>query len=918
MKETRPPHTTPWRFCASCTATLLCWALWIMLGGTLAWQGLILVSKDLTVPDIILRRIEATLAAENYSVRFGRAHLDPHGGILLEKVRLYSQAYEEPLLTSDFIYLRKSLWSIIAGQRLPDVLRLEDATIQLPAMHSPSGTVERLLREVNAEIYFTSNLWTVERLTGKIGSLPISLTGNTAPPRASSGRTLSVAEITQQYLQYARLIVLALPELQAINHPLLAVACTPRETGGMNLDLDFSAAAVHRPGGKPVELGPLTVRGQWAWDGLKPFPLLLQLSTQAITGENISARDVRALLTMDPGIGQTFLGPVHGQMTATRLQILGEILQAPVMAGSYWPERAELDFTTAFNSHGRVLAFDGSVDFAQRSAFVHFSGTVEPTLVTGLLTRYGPKLEPYFRFTDPLVLNARLKLNAGWKFGGVWSWAQTGRLDSHGVQITAARGRAEVDADLNFLAQDAYVVAGENLARGRYWMNFRTMDYRFLLTGQMRPRDISGWFRSNWWPDFWSNFAFPAAPPSADVDVQGNWIDGRGMTYFGSADAIQPEVLHADLERAHARIFLRPQFTHAMDLLAVRAGGTQQATGWFKRTARPGLAANTELTFDLTGNFDAPTLQKLGGETAVTLLAPFTFNHPPQVHLWGRTGKNNGVSESDLQFSGAVAGPLKYYHFPLDHVSVSGNVRGDTLQLDQIDLRAAGGTGHGQATLSGPGKNRLLRFELKMKEADLARTIRAVEEFEAERTGIKSESLTDSKFIKRATGGKLELALSAEGNPDTPTRLKGDGTIQLSGAELAEINLFGLLSQLLSFSSLKLDAARSSFTMANGSVYFPDVRVTGKSALIDAKGSFSIDSKNLDFTAHLKPYEETRNPLIALASILVNPLTSMFELQLTGPISNPNWKVSLGSSTPKTIAPEPLIEPATPPTVPAL
>ena len=210
----------------------------------------------------------------------------------------------------------------------------------------------------------------------------------------------------------------------------------------------------------------------------------------------------------------------------------------------------------------------------------------------------------------------------------------------------------------------------------------------------------------------------------------------------------------------------------------------------------------------------------------------------------------------------------------------------------------------GQATLSGPTQNRLLQFDFKIKDADLARTIRVVEEFEAERTGIKSESLTESKFIKRATGGKLELTLSAQGNPENPTRLKGDGALQLTGAELAEINLFGQLSQLLSFSSLKLDDARSSFQMAEGRVFFPDVRIKGKSALIDAKGSYFIDTKKLDFTAHLRPYEETRNPLIAVMSIFVNPLTSMFELQLNGPISNPNWTISLGSSTPKPVEPE--------------
>lgn len=918
MKETRPPHTTPWRFCASCAGTLVCWAVWIVLGITLAWQGFVAVSRDLTVPDIVLRRIESTLAAENFYVRFGRAHLDPRGGILLEKVQLHSRSFDEPLLTSDFLYLRKSIWSVLAGQTLPDVVRLEGASIQLPAMFSPSGTAEPLLRDVNADFRLTDKLWSVERLTGQIGHLPLSITGNTAPPRTSGGLPLSVAEITRRYFQFAREIILALPGLQAVEQPVLEVACTPRETGGMDLTLNFTAAAVRRPGGEPLELGPLFLEGKWAWDGLKPSPLLLELATRSVVAESFNASNILAQLKLEPGTGGSLLGPIHGKLTASRLQTIGETINVPVLEGSYRPDRKELKVTTAFNSHGRVLGLDGAVDFAAKSGLVHFSGTVEPTLVTGLLTRYRPKLEPYFRFQDPVWLDARLKLNAGWKFGGVWSWAHTGRLDSHGVQITSARGRADVDADFNFLAHDAHVIVGKNWARGMYWMNFRSMDYRFLLTGQMMPPDISGWFPGNWWPKFWTNFAFRAAPPQADVDVTGNWIDGRNMTYFGSADAPNPEVLHADFERARVRIFFRPQFTHVMDIVAVRAGGAQQATGWFKRTARPGPAGSANLTFDLTGNLDAPTLQKLGGETAVSLLAPFALSQPPQLHLWGRSGKNNPQNESDLQFTGSVDSPLKYFHFPLDRVNVRGKLLGDTLRLEHINLSVAGGNGQGQATLTGPATNRHLTFELKMTDADLARTIRAVEEFEAERTGIKSESLAESKFIKRASGGKLELVIAAQGNPETPTRLKGEGTLKLTGAELPEINLFGQLSQVLRFSSLQLDEARSSFQMADGRVFFPDVRVTGKSALIDAKGSYSIDTKNLDFTAHLKPFEATNNPLTAVLGVLLfNPLVSMFELQLTGQISNPNWSVTLGASTPRLFEPEKNSAPPTPAEAPS-
>lgn len=910
MKESRPPHTTAMRFCASCAVTLLCWVLWLLLGGALAWQGYMALVKDISVPDFVLRRIEAKLAAENFSVRFGRAHLDSQNGILLENVQLFSRSFEEPLLTGRSIYLRKSIWSILAGQHLPDVVKLEGASVQLPAMLSPSGTAEQLLREVNAEFHFSGEIWSVERLTGRIGNLLVSITGNMARPRGARGTPLGAEEITNRYLQLARQAVLFLPELESIERPHLAVTCTPREDeGGMDLHLTFAATSVRRNEDRGFELGPIFVAGQWRWDGLNNYPVQLQLSSPRLTGARLNATGLRTLLTLEPGAAPASLNRIHGQIAATSVQALGDIFEQPVLTGSYRIDQHLLNLDTAFHVHGHVLSVDGAVDLARKSARTHFIGTLEPAFVTGLLTRYGPKLEPYFRFADPVHINTQVQIDDDWQFGGLTSRVHSGRLDSHGVQITSTRGQINVDAERNFYAYDAFVLAGENEARGSYWMNFRTMGYRFLMNGRLRPPEISGWFHGDWWPVFWSNFSFPNTPPRADVDVQGFWRDARLTTYFGNAIAGQAEVMQADFAHVQTRIFLRPGFTHALDLTAERAAGTQRISGWFIRKADPGPRLASEIVFDLTGNLDSATLEKLGGENAVSLVTPWTFSQPPELHLWGLTTKQDGLAHNDLQFTGQVAGPLAYYHFPLEQLAVNGKINGEVVRLEQIDLQIAGGHGNGQATINGPADKRLLRFDFKLADADLARTIRAIEIFEAARTGVNGgESMTESKFIKRANGGKLEVTLNAQGNPETPDRLNGTGTMRLTGAELAEINLFGLLSQILSavslnFSSLRLDTARTSFRMADGQVYFPDIRVSGKSAVIDAKGNYFIDTKLLDFTAHLKPYEEIRNPLTAMVGLVMNPLTSMFQLQLTGPISNPKWAVVLGSAS-KPLEPE--------------
>src|SRR3954463_11797299 len=135
--STRPkPATTALRFCASCLVTLFCWALWIVLGATLAALLYVAVAHELPVPGFVLRRAEAELAQAGLTLKFGRARFDPTGKLLLEDVQFRANQYDEPLLTCRVLYLHRDLWSVLAGRPIPDETRLEGATLQLPAMLS--------------------------------------------------------------------------------------------------------------------------------------------------------------------------------------------------------------------------------------------------------------------------------------------------------------------------------------------------------------------------------------------------------------------------------------------------------------------------------------------------------------------------------------------------------------------------------------------------------------------------------------------------------------------------------------------------------------------------------------------------------------------------------------------------------------
>lgn len=900
MPNQRPGHVaSATRFCLSCAATIACWALWIVLSLALAAEIWIALAHELPVPTLVTRTLDARLADANLAATFARAQFDPTGKILLEGVRLRSRQFDDPLLTGRTLYVRKGIWSYFSGQHAPEEVRLDGGTLQLPALLSPSGTAEPVLREISATLRLEQNLLHIDQLNFRVGNLLVTARGDIQlPPR--TGTPPDFAKIIGEALRYGQRLVRELPKLELLEHPQLTAVIESRPGVGHVAELDLAADAVRSAGNWPVGATAFHARTTLRLDGTEVRPLRIRFHADRVTvRDQIAIEQPRGIIATE--ISPRALTPPRSavvRLTANRVAAYDEHIDTPLLQLA-WEQDKPVRAALALRAHQVAFALSAEADVSSESAQLHFDGRVPPSLVDAVLPVRTPKLAPYFVFGDPVNVHADVRFGEGWKFEKLQSRVRVQRLDSRGVKVTHARGRIDVDREGNFLAHDAIARIGENYGRGSYFMNFRTWDFRFLLRGALQPDSISGWFRSDWWPKFWeANFAFPSAPPGADVDVIGNWRNSTKIAYYGSTDAVTAQVLGADFERAHAIVFLRPQFVHAFDLRVERAGGTQRASGWFKRFADAVTHEQRRLEFDLAGNLEPETVRHLGKETAAVLLKPWVFGRPADVHFWGATDFENGKSSPELRFTGAANGGLSYEGFPLESVEAEGGASGAEVRLDRILIGVAGGRGTAKASYSSATGARKLGFDFYIENADMVRAIRAMHEFEVARDGADANASPNKELLKRASGGKLQFAVSAQGNPDDLKSFVGSGNVQLAGAELGEVHLFGLLSQVLSslslnFSSLKLDTLRASYKLEAGLVTFPDVRVTGPTALIEGKGDYRLSDRTLDFTAKFKPYEENRNPLTFVVGMVVNPLASILDLRLTGPIQKPNWSVSI-------------------------
>ncbi len=919
-----PKHNwfnTGLRFCASCCLTVACWAAWIALGVLLAVLLYVALARELPVPGFVLRRAESELAKSGIALRFGRARFDPTGKVLLEDVQMRSRPYEDPLLTCRMLYVRHNFWSLLAGWTLPEEIRIEGAALFLPAMLSSTGTAEPVVSDLVVVLHNEGKTWRVEQFSGRLGRLSLTMQGEVAGPAVgakAAATPLTLEALTTRFLTTARHFAPLLHRLDAFDDPALAVRLEVNAALGNTADLLFTANAVHQPWDQPLVLGPLAAGARLRLDGRGPRSVVVHLASQQIDyGADVRVETIRAIFKAELS-PENFTGRALELLAAAgSVKYQGESALGPVVRAdlSAWPV---VRSTAAAQLSGEFLAAEVEARLTEQSARIHAEGRVAPDLINRVLAKNMPRAATYFIMGDPVGFSADTFLSPGWHFDHLASRVNGGRMDSHGVKITAARGRIDI-VGMNFLAHDARVTMGENEARGSYWMNFASTDYRMLLEGRLRPVDISGWFPGNWWPAFWNRyFAFPVVPPTAEVDVQGRWKDPSLSNNFVRAFARSATVWGGDFESVDATVFVRPNFTHGFALHGTRAGGTQGVTGTFKRVGAPNSRETARFEFDFNTNADTAVLGRMLEGRADEALAPLRFEVPPEVHAWGAI--DGGLP--DYAFTGDVRGGLHYFGFPLDTVKVTGGVKGTDVNLGNIEFTTAGGAGSGRASLTGPAGARRLGFDAFLNKANLGRTIHAVQEFTANRLGQPYVPAPEGKFARQAANSSLDVSLSAQGDPASIPSFKGSGNAALTGAELGEVHLFGLLSQVLSglslsFSSLKLDAARSSFELQDGAVYFQDLKVTGPSAVIDARGNYNLTTNALDLSAKFKPYDQPGTLLAAAVSLVLNPLTSILELKLGGRLDDPKWSVKIGSSSAPNAPPAKPAEPGPADTKPA-
>ncbi|MFA6959598.1 MAG: AsmA-like C-terminal region-containing protein [Opitutaceae bacterium] len=889
---------------------VILWSTWLLLLAIFAGQIYLLSSRHVPVPGPLRLIVEDRLAEHGLRLRYSRGRMDFAGHLILENVRVSPFASPGLNATARTLYLHLDPWSLLLGRVELEELRVDGLDFHLPAARSPSGADELPVHDVDISLRPIGREIELSYFNGYVGRMPVHIDGRfrlpepqAAPVQATQS---SAGQAASVWLDFSRRAQDAASRLVIFDAPELRLRLNPAVRGPGIVSVRFDAQRIDLgslPGAAAGYLTGVRLNTTLSLDTLLTSPLEISGTADSLDlpTEKTAVRGLAFHLRGSPG------GPLGLKSPVLDLQVGSlrwrDINIAPIAVSASQPEadqvRADLSLTVA-GSPWRL-----QVDTAPLAgtARLELDGYVDDEMlifVGGLIQHdLNELLDP----VQAAPLNVVATFAPGWKLSEAH-----GRLHSGSVRV----GGAQLDeTGTEFIYDGAHVLCdnlvlrqGASLAHGSYEMDTQTMDFRFLLTGGLRPMGISSWFH-DWWSNFWSTFDFDRAIPPADVDVRGRWGDLTATNVFVQAAGPDIGLKGVAFDHVSTRLFLRP---HWFDIRHFAVSLDKHgAEGWLTRSLDPEKDTWRYMEFSVDSNLPLETIEHLFKAESAELLAPYRFTTPPQMRLSGRVDSEASPvgKQERIDINLTSTGAMTYHGFPLSDLGFQAHLKNDVIELPELSVVFAGGKAQGQAKLWGDETSRRLSFDIALARANLGAVTQSISQLQPPGTTSPTpEKTTEASRARqeRFDRGELDFNLKAEGLYADFYSFHGTGKAVITGSELGQLNLFGPLSEALSgtfinLGSFSLTSVDAPFVLNGDRVRFDELRVTGPSALIQAKGNYQLRDGTLNFTTKVRPFDESSSIVGNAVGFVLTPLSKVFEVKLQGTLAKPSWIFSYGPSS---------------------
>lgn len=863
---------------------------------------------DLSVPAPSRMRAQILSLAQNFGIKIEAEEIRAalNGRLCFTDLKVSFANSKEPLFTAKNLKADFNIFKLLGGR-----LGLRALYLQGCDIYSGFGgnSISPVFENLSLNAYKQGDFYKISFANFYFEKLCVSLCGNVSETFLIENLSASEGSSKNSFKQWDDFC-----EKAHISKQYLKTFNFPAANIEFDIEKDGSARAFLRANslgfsigvsGGTLKFADFTSLLSYEKKGGRHLASVEILSSGADFGGNILAKSCKAFANFN--LNEMRLLNIHASLS--NLNIYGaEIGYAEIMKDSMGLAdvrtlKTSLDGLKSFLKigGGRLdAAFSGGIeDFS-----VKLNGNFlpEPLLKCSLI----PEAEElgWFKFSDSgvnLSGGARIKIGAETKTPsvecGMFLDIQNSLL--FGVDASSLSGDVCYNSESgDFWARDARAVSKEGwVVDADIYQNLKTFDYKFMISGSLRPSSISH-FMEQWWKDVFEDFKFVKDFPHADIVVYGTWGNPEIMDVYGFVslkNAYRNDVLFED---ASLVVWVNPSRISIFDLYVGNAGRTLTgALNWVYFSGRLDSYNENRIYADSTLNREE--LIAMGGEKVKENLEILDFDEAPKISLnllmKNPSREKNAPDIMNLDYE--CAGNTRAGKFELQDLKFKSYIYGDDIYLYEMDFGIASGHGSGDVFVGKRDGKDYFSANLDIERANQQKFMDVLLGLSKSPKEKKNGADTDAG-LENSKYGLLNASVDISGFSDFLETFKGKGKMLLENPKLATINLFGLFSRLTSVlrlpvGSFELSKAESPFEIEDAQISFDDIKITGPAAKIIGKARYDFDKDAINANLIFSPFSEVKTPLVSQIMSVVNPISSLAEIEVRGNFDNPDVSINL-------------------------
>lgn len=844
------------------------------------------MQKPNLLRDSLQKQIREETEKLDMELELGDLQFSPWNTISCRDLELRSKLTPDcTLAIIDKLQIQIVPLSLLSGNPKLQKLQLKGVTIICPALHSPTGSDEPVLKDLSCSFGMRNKQFSLEDLSFRLHNTTVSCSLKGGPPLKLPKSTKKTDEkpVLQTINEVLATLYKLKPQLAKLVSPTLHL--TARKNG--NIEAGLTAYGLQVP--EIFQCGKIHIVTQF-----KPDLENIQFATPLIAKlDNIlfrkqfRAAKVHVNYQIPDMLGTDApIFPIKAKVSTTEILYEGE----PVgrFIGNIKMETLnELNLLGTMGLKNSFLALDSRIRLDKKSAQVKSHIKLHQNDLHHLMAFIPRKYLEYVQFRNPIEGSLEAILSEGWKPVKANFSLSTGQLVAADVPIAKLQTKGSyVPGRLDVESFNVHLKPG--LVKGSLKQDLKTLDYRLLLRGEFFPSQINPWMQ-DWWDELWGRFKFTGLPVNANFSLEGRWNDLTRRDIFGDAVIHSASYKGVPFDRVRGQLLGIPKYTKLFGLQAEFRKGQGHARGelsWvFHPTERDRLSSQR---FSLQGKLLPSTAGKLFGKEVRDAVKDFDLKIPATIESSGvfygkKPPEHIGDNVQDAYAISCKAEELTYHKIPLRKLDMFLHGKGNQITINPLKFEFANGKAEGWLKhLHRAPDNKPLEISLRVHDANKNTSLRHL---------AKSPNFADKITLPSKDSSEKAIfetfVVKAKGDPTDITSFVGKGMFDLFDPELAKVNMLSLLSKELTGLTLPLISYRfnrmkSDFLLKDKRLVITDkpLLITGPAAKVEATGDIHLKTQDLRFRVKLHP--------------LGLPLANILEMRLGGKLNDPKWNPPSG------------------------